>query len=184
MDPQSFPLEEGEKLLLFKCPETKSVFSNEQEAFPTISEGRWREILTALIAENRPFRFQARGDSMHPFILHGDTVTVAPFTKHIPRVGEVVAYVHPESGRFLLHRIIRCKRGGCLIQGDNLPEPDGLIPKERIWGRVVKIERGQDTVFGGRGPAGRAIALLQRVHLLRLLVSGSPRTLVPLLRRL
>jgi hypothetical protein len=184
MDQQAFPLEEGEKLLLFKCPGTKSVFSNGPEAFPTLSTSRWREILTALIAENRPFRFQARGDSMGPFILHGDTVTVAPFTRQPPRVGEVVAYVHPESGRFLLHRVIGRKRDGCLIQGDNLRYPDGLIPKERLWGRIIQVERDSHPAFWGRGLAGRIIALLQRARLLRILVNGSPRGLVPLLKKL
>jgi len=180
MNQKAFPLEEGEELLLFKCPGTRSVFSNEQETFPTLSGARWREILTALIAENRPFRFQARGESMRPFILHGDTVTVAPFTRQIPRLGDVVAYVHPESGRFLLHRIIGRKRGGFLIQGDNLRDLDGLIPKERIWGRIIQVERGSQTVSWGRGLTGRIIALLQRAHLFRLLITGYPRRLVPL----
>jgi hypothetical protein len=161
----------------------KTDLFNEPEHIATRNGLLWREILMTLMAENRPFRFQARGESMHPFILQGDTVTVAPISKQIPRVGEVVAYVHPESDRFLLHRVIGRKRGGCLIQGDNLFGLDGCIPGERIWGRVSGVERGGRPVFWAGGKTGKIIALLQRAGLLRWLVNGFPRVLAHLLRR-
>jgi ribosomal protein S18 acetylase RimI-like enzyme len=118
------------------------------------------ELLRAVLDQGAPFRFQAPGFSMAPFIRDGDVVTIAPLNGRAPRVGEVVAFVQPARGRLALHRVIARRGATWLIRGDNSPEPDGLIPRENILGVVTRMERDGRTVRLGLGGEGRLIAWL------------------------
>src|SRR5512142_2476662 len=75
-------------------------------------------LLRAVLARNVPFRFRARGSSMHPFLRDGDQVTVSPATGALFHSGDVVAFVDPAVGRLIVHRIIAVSRGEFLMQGD------------------------------------------------------------------
>ncbi len=89
-------------------------------------------------------RFQARGHSMQPLVRDGDILLVKPLGERLPRVGDVVLCV-TEPGMVLVHRVIRrqfCSDGyHFLVQGDQVSQPDGWIPRDRIYGRVASIER-------------------------------------------
>ena len=146
------------------------------------------DLMRAVLARGRSFRFRARGWSMSPFIRDGDVVTVAPLqppdrSPHAPTpsspsagnvtearncdVGQVVAFVSALGRRLLVHRIIGRHESGFLIQGDNLSGPvaDTVRPDD-ILGRVVRIERGRKRVWLGLGPERYAIAVLSRAGLL------------------
>ncbi len=56
---------------------------------------------------------------MTPFIRDGDVVTVAPSAKIRPSVGRVVAFIQPDTGRLVIHRVIDRQGSAFLIQGDN-----------------------------------------------------------------
>ena len=125
------------------------------------------ELMRAVLARGRPFRFCARGWSMAPFIRDGDVITVAPLQQALPRVGEVVAFVRPEEGNLVVHRVVARKAAAVLIQGDNgLEYEDGLIPQENLLGRVTQIERDGHLVRLGLGLERYVIAWLSRTRLL------------------
>lgn len=121
------------------------------------------ELMQAVHAKGLPFRFNAGGHSMAPFIRDGDVITVSPLAADAPGPGEVAAFVHPETQRLCLHRVLSVSKGRFLIQGDNLPEkPDGMIPREALVGRVTRVERAGRRVRLGLGPERLLIAYLSR----------------------
>jgi len=125
------------------------------------------ELMREVLGKELPFRFQARGWSMSPFIRDGDVITVAPLLKTRPGLGEVVAFIHPETAHPVVHRIVARKETGWMIQGDNLGPPhDGLVPPANILGRVTRIERQGRRVWLGLGLERYGITLLARLGLL------------------
>ena len=125
-------------------------------------------LMTAVFTKGLPFRFRARGWSMAPFIKDGDIITVNPLKDRKPGLGDVMAFVHPETNQVVVHRIIAKRSTGFIIQGDSVGDhPDGLIPKENILGRVVDVHREGRNIWLGLGLERYIIALLSRIGLLR-----------------
>jgi len=120
------------------------------------------DLLRAVLDKGRPFRFRARGWSMSPFIKDGDVVTVSPLGGRPPRTGEIVAFLHPGTGKASVHRVVRTRDGRFTVRGDNAFGPDGTLPPDRILGAVTRVERDGRRVRGAGGPASLAVALLSR----------------------
>lgn len=120
------------------------------------------EIIGAVLARGTAFRFRVKGFSMWPFIKDEDIVTIAAAQTGRLRLGEVVAFVHPESQGLVMHRVIGKRGEDYLVQGDNALRQDGALSKARILGRVKKVERDGKGVVLGLGPERVLIALLIR----------------------
>ena len=102
-----------------------------------------------LLAKGESIQFVARGQSMWPFIIDGDTVLLEPLV-HQPCVGDVVLLKKTETGP--LHRVVAGPhQGRFLVWGDALPRPDGWVRADEMLGRLVRRQRdGVDkTVYGG-----------------------------------
>jgi signal peptidase I len=124
-----------------------------------------------VIGKERPFRFQARGFSMSPFIKDEDIITIFPYSDRSPRLGDVVACMQTESWKLIVHRIIDRQKGDCCTKGDSMDSPDGWIPEDRIIGRVGRVERKGKSISLGLGPERSAIAILSRGNYLTRLSS-------------
>jgi signal peptidase I len=134
-------------------------------------------VLMRAVTEKRvPFRFKARGFSMAPFINDSDVITVSPLTGSSPRLGDVVAFTHPQAGRLVVHRVVGKRNGSYLIKGDNTIEYDGLVPRANIAARAVMVERDGERAFAGLGPERRILALLSRKNMLLPLLNFATRT--------
>jgi len=120
------------------------------------------ELMTAVLENGSSFRFLAKGFSMTPFIKDGDVVTISSFLGRKVRMGEVVAFISPQTQSLAVHRIIGKRKARFLLQGDNVPEADGLVPEEQILGYVERVERQGRIVNLGLGPERRVIAFLNR----------------------
>jgi len=140
------------------------------------------ELLRAVTATGKPFRFRARGRSMSPFIREGDVITIAPCSATSVKLGQVVAFVNPSTGMLTVHRVVGIRRDACLMQGDNEGYPDGWVPRTCILGQVTRLERNGRPVRLGMGPERIWIALLHRVGWLRPLVRQARYLLRPKLR--
>ncbi len=117
-------------------------------------------LIQAVLSKGKLFRFRAPGNSMHPFVRNGDTLTLAPIRRR-PRVGDIVAFIHPFRANVVVHRVIEVRKTACLIRGDAAsPGCDGWVPFDRILGRVVRIHRETKAIFFGLGPERRLIAFL------------------------
>lgn len=128
------------------------------------------ELLRAIVEKGAACRFRARGRSMSPFIREGDVVTVCPCAASAVKLGQVVAFVNPSTGRLAVHRVVGLGQDGCLIQGDNEACPDGWVPYHSILGLVTRVERNGRSVRLGIGPERIPIVYLNRRGWLRPLV--------------
>ena len=120
------------------------------------------ELLRGMEERGVPLRTTVRGFSMSPFIRDLDVLTISPLHDQQPRIGDVVAFSHPENGRLAIHRIIKRTGSGWLIKGDNCEEADGVVAVDNIIGRVIRIERNKKKIKLGLGASGRLIAFLNR----------------------
>lgn len=116
-------------------------------------------LMQAVLETGARFRFRAKGISMMPFIRDRDVVTVAPLTRR-PMVGDVIAFLHPQSGKPILHRVIERDAHGYWTQGDNSAAGDGWIPSVAVLGIIVAVERREQCIRFGLGPERRLIAWL------------------------
>lgn len=110
------------------------------------------ELLQAVLDKGVPFRFRAKGFSMSPFIKDNDIITVSPLSTSSFQRGEVAAFIHPETKKLYVHRIIEKKGDSYLVKGDNSLETDGFIPHKNIIGCVTCVERKGKKVHLGLGP--------------------------------
>lgn len=123
------------------------------------------EMMSVVLAKGSNIRIRAKGGSMVPFIRNHDTITIAPLSLSKIRLGDIVAFKNlTEENHILLsiHRIVRLLDNETfIIRGDNTSKhPDGLIPKNQILGKVIKIERDKRIVRFGLGTERRIIAIL------------------------
>jgi signal peptidase I len=118
------------------------------------------ELLRAVLERDAPFRFIAPGFSMSPFIRHGDTVTVEPVGERALRVGNVVAFLRPDSDRLVIHRLIGEEDGAWLVRGDNCPDSDGRVLRENVIGVVTRVDRRGHRVHLALERGGRWVAWL------------------------
>ncbi|MGD1009974.1 MAG: S24/S26 family peptidase [Candidatus Aminicenantales bacterium] len=123
-------------------------------------------LMRAVLAKGKPLRFRARGLSMSPFIKDGDVVTVRPLAGARPRAGDIVAFLHPATGKAAVHRVVGEWSGLFSLKGDNTPGADGVLSLEQILGTVCRIERSGKSVLLGRRPGRAVIASLSRSGLL------------------
>ncbi|MGE5741961.1 MAG: S24/S26 family peptidase [Candidatus Aminicenantes bacterium RBG_16_66_30] len=120
------------------------------------------DLLISVLAKDKAFRFRAKGWSMSPFVKDADVITVSPLRGREPRTGEIVAFLHPKSGRAAVHRVVRAAPGTFLLRGDNTSDAEGPLAAERILGVVTEVVRDGKKVKGVQGCGARLIAFFSR----------------------
>jgi hypothetical protein len=118
--------------------------------------------MQGVLAKGVPFRFRVGGRSMLPFIQDGDVVTVSALCDASPGIGDVIAFVHPETKKLLVHRVSAKTPFFIFPKGDNALQVDGMVPPQNILGRVVTVERNGREVSLGLGPERSVLAFLVR----------------------
>jgi hypothetical protein len=103
------------------------------------------------------------------YSLQGKFKGLSPIHDSEPQVGDVVAFIHPRTGKLVIHRIITRTAAGWQLKGDNSTETDRLRRREHIIGRVTRIERKGKDVRLGLGLERRLIAALTRYHILTMI---------------
>lgn len=137
---------------------------------PTFTGEVRLELLKAVMEKGRPFRFTAPGSSMFPFIRDLDIITIAPLSGSCLSLGDVVAFILPDTGNLVVHRIVKREPNAFLIRGDNRAGPDGLVPRANILGTIIRVERNGRNITAGLGGERRLIAVMSRYGLLRRIV--------------
>ncbi|MBF0498877.1 MAG: S26 family signal peptidase [Candidatus Riflebacteria bacterium] len=96
------------------------------------------------------------GPSMNPTLWESELIEVEPYGNSPLQVGDVVFFQHPESGKLIVHRIIRISRLGISTRGDNNGQKDSfLLQPANIKGHVVAAWRGQRRRIITGGNQGR-----------------------------
>jgi len=126
------------------------------------------ELLETVLAKGALFRFKAKGFSMSPFIQDGDVITLSSLPDNSPNLGDVVAFINPETKKLTVHRLVGRKGDSFLVKGDNTAKSCDLISIKNIVGQVKKIEREKKRIFIGLGPERVLIAFLTRRRILPL----------------
>ena len=99
------------------------------------------ELIRAVHEKGGAFKFRATGFSMHPAIVDGDRVLIDPPGNSAPAIGDIAAFIQPETGGLAIHRIIGKNGDSYLLKGDNALEADGYVPQTDILGLVRVVER-------------------------------------------
>src|SRR5262245_28632997 len=89
------------------------------------------------LAEGKQVRVRPVGGSMRGRIESGQLVTLAPVDPSEVRLDDVVLVAW--KGGFLLHLVKERKEGQFLI-GNNLGRVNGWVPASAVLGRVVAVE--------------------------------------------
>lgn len=131
----------------------------------SLSGAALTDLLQAVVSRGSLFTLQAKGFSMSPFIKDGDMVTLSPLNRAFPRMGDVVAYIHPAIKRVFIHRVVRKKGDSYIMKGDNSLEGDGPVLAAKILGLVTRVDRDGKRITLGLGPERFLIALLARKNL-------------------
>jgi hypothetical protein len=118
-----------------------------QKPIPLFTSDSLLELLCTLLGNGASFRFRANGYSMTPTIRNGDIITVSPLQNMPPRIGEIVAFPHPENQRLTIHRLIDSRSSLALCRGDNRDQEDPPVPLDQIIGVVVAIRRKERERF-------------------------------------
>ena len=120
-------------------------------------------------------RTPVHGWSMTPFVRDGDVVTIAPVRAVGPRPGDVLAVELTPGSLLVIHRVVGHVNGGWLMRGDSASAPDGVIPREQVLGRVVRVQRHGREVRLGLGRERVVIATLSRTGVLTRFVTLARR---------
>ncbi len=82
------------------------------------------------------------GTSMNPLMREGDVVEICPYEGQEIRLGDVVAFAHPEKPEKVIHRVVAVGPSGVQTRGDNTPAADDwILQPADLLGRVVAIRR-------------------------------------------
>ena len=141
------------------------------------------ELVRGVLEQGVDCRIQVKGSSMTPFVRDGDVVTLAPASICPPRFGDVVACIHPVSGRLVVHRVVVRIHNKVFVRGDNRVCGEPPIAEDAVLGVVRRVERRGRLVRLGLGPERNLIAWLSRTGLLARIVFPVLRILRRMLRR-
>ena len=84
-------------------------------------------------------RFRVKGVSMHPLLRDGrDEVEVHPCDPASVRSGDILLFRY--RGRYILHRLLRCRNAVFDLRGDNAWQVEQCSAQD-IVGRVVMVYR-------------------------------------------
>jgi signal peptidase I len=140
----------------------------------SISNAEFIGLMKDILERGASFRFSAGGLSMAPFIRDGDVVTIEPL-KHGLSYGGVYAFIYPESGKLIVHRLIGRKNGKFIFKGDNNIEAENNVPLENVLGKVVRMERGKMNVRFGLGMERIVISFMSGKNLLSVMTNMAYR---------
>jgi signal peptidase I len=89
-------------------------------------------------------RLKVTGESMRPLLCAGDVVVVQPIDLPTLRPGEVV--VVQRGGEWITHRLVTIDERGWHTHGDNTRYTDEAAHADQLVGRVIAIERADQTI--------------------------------------
>jgi signal peptidase I len=143
-----------------------SLYVKQEFAPRAIPNGKFAALMSAVLLNGTPFRFQASGFSMSPFIKDGDVITISRVNVKKVSLGDVVAFINPVNGSLSVHRVVEHKTNAYLIKGDNSAKLDSWVGQEQILGRITHVERSEQTIRFSLGPERFLIALFSRYNFL------------------
>lgn len=117
----------------------------------------------AMEGQDIPISIFLNGDSMSPLIRRNrDKVTLIPLRRPV-KTGDIVLF-RDAKGRYVVHRVWKQWANRVLTMGDHCMEPDVPMEMDKVWGLVIKVQRGNRELLldskAARGIGRLWIALL------------------------
>lgn len=122
-------------------------------------------LLKAVLDKGKPFRFRATGYSMSPLIKDGDVLTISCLKGRKPKIGEVVAYLHPTTNKLLVHRVIKANGNCFAIKADKVKTAIDNVTAKQIFGVTTNVVRHGESKRFGLGLEKIFISFLTRHNL-------------------
>ena len=122
------------------------------------------ELAVEALRNGQTLRYIAHGDSMRPFVMNGDRLTIQPI-ETAPQIGDVLLCALPPFG--VVHRVVAMDAVNqrYLIQGDASQIADGWFERRDILGKLVHIDRQGQSIPLLRGtPALHATRLCRTLR--------------------
>ena len=96
-----------------------------------------------------------QGASMNLTLAEPDILEIIPYASpgRAITAGDIIYFDRPETGRSVVHRVVRVEEGKIRTRGDNNRNDDlWLVEPEMVRGRVVRALRGRSSrqIAGGR----------------------------------
>ena len=96
--------------------------------------------LKEMIEQNMDVSIVISGNSMSPFLVNqGDVIYLSKINRKLKK-GDLVLYQRL-SGQYVVHRIVKVKKSGYYLAGDNQIAIEGPILDKQIFGLVTKVKR-------------------------------------------
>ena len=105
-----------------------------------LNSEQFAQLSSELLRAGHAVRFRATGGSMRPLVREGDRVLVKPIAASKIKAGDVVL-AEMDTGRAVMHRVIRVEQGAFTLQADQSQQPDGVLPGSKILGRLESLHR-------------------------------------------
>ncbi|ACN15645.1 putative signal sequence peptidase [Desulforapulum autotrophicum HRM2] len=121
-------------------------------------------LIKDVVEKKCAIRIKATGCSMRPSILSNDIITISPYLNLSSSTGDIAAFIHPATGRVLVHRIIK-ENGSFMFKGDNRISKDGWVDQNNILGFVGKVQRGEKVFLFEPGKEKQYIIWLSRLNI-------------------
>ena len=140
------------------------------EVYQTAAREMWRADRSAGL-----LRLEVTSESMQPLLRTGDVVVVRPIDPRTLRPGEVV--VVQRGDEWITHRLVTVDERGWHTHGDNTRYADEAARADQMVGRVIAIERADQTI-DLQQPHWRAIdRRINRVQRIQLRLLAAVRTI-------
>ena len=97
------------------------------------------DLASEVLRTSGRLRLRVTGWSMLPAIWPGDTLEVEITKREELSAGDVVLFTRER--RLFAHRVLRTNDHGIITHGDAMPQPDPLVDKNELLGRVAGIVR-------------------------------------------
>ena len=96
--------------------------------------------LKEMIEQNTDVSIVISGNSMSPFLVNQrDVIYLSKINRKLKK-GDLVLY-RRLSGQYVVHRIVKVKKSGYYLAGDNQIAIEGPILDKQIFGLVTKVKR-------------------------------------------
>ena len=104
--------------------------------------------ISRLLEQQGRITLRVRGSSMLPWVRPGDVAIIRQAGIDDVRCGDVVLFKH--ESRLFVHRLVEkqgtLREARFLAKGDAHPGPDGIVDRDLVLGRVVRIYRGKKQI--------------------------------------
>ena len=122
-------------------------------------------VATGLLKSGNSIRFAPPGNSMSPFIRHGETLTVVPCSTNDLKFGDIILYStspNPNQSQKRIHRIMKRRvvnrKSLFFTKGDSCLSLDPPIEPNQVLGKISAIKKARWTLDLD-SPLGKAINL-------------------------